>query len=665
MTKTDDTDKNPASIKRNFAFSEGTKKQAEAKTKQKDNTRFNNDLMPPYSQVDILISHYQNGQYELAEKFARQLSEEFPKYPFARKILGDLLWNRNKKSEAIDMYKTAAKIDPTDAVTHYNLGFMAQELGKLDDARIRYENAITLKPSYADAHNNLGSIYQEEGRLDDAESSYKQAIVYKPQDVEAHYNLGNTLQELGKLNEAEALYNKAIGLRPDYYRAFNNLGNTLAKLGKVDEANANYKRAIALKDDYAEARSNSLFLNASMRFDATHYLKDAREFADMMTRRVGKPFVTWSCNKSSSRLRIGFVSGDFKQHPVGIFIEGLLIRLQSSAIELYAYPTNNPTGSVTDRLKSLFDSWKPIFKQSDRDAANLIHNDGIHILVDLSGHTVGNRLSVFALKPAPIQISWLGYFASTGMRQIDFILGDPFVTPMQNDQQFAEKIWQLPDTYLCFTPPEEALIVNSLPALSNGFITFGCFSSLSRMTEEVVSVWANILNVVPNSRLFLKDLRLGHKSGREEIFSRFASLGITRNRLWLEGRSSREEYLASYNHVDIALSPFPYGGGTTSAEGLWMGVPVIAMKGNYFLSCLGESIAHNSNLPDWIAIDSEDYVAKALKFTSDFEKLNHLRLNLRSALLQTPLYDVERFSRHFEKALWEMREILDQRLLEY
>ena len=242
------------------------------------------------------------------------------------------------------------------------------------------------------------------------------------------------------------------------------------------------------------------------------------------------------------------------------------------------------------------------------------------------------------------------------MPQIDYILGDPFVTPQSEAHHFTEEIWQLPESYLCFTPPDQDLAIGSLPALKNGFLTFGCFNNLSRMTDEVVSVRAEILRNVPNSKLFLKDKQLDYQSVRDQVLSRFATHGISSARLLLEGRSTREEYLKCYHRVDIALSPFPYGGGTTSVEGLWMGVPVVTRKGSYFLSHLGESIAHNSELSDWIAHDNEDYVEKAMRFSSDLNSLGELRHGLREKLLKTPLYDLPRFARHFEEALWKMRE---------
>jgi len=292
---------------------------------------------------------------------------------------------------------------------------------------------------------------------------------------------------------------------------------------------------------------------------------------------------------------------------------------------------------------------------NDMEAAQKIHSDGIHILIDLSGHTAKNRLPVFAWRPAPIQVSWLGYFASTGLSEMDYILGDPYVTAHDEAAHFSEKIWQLPETYLCFTPPDLDLKVAPLPAFSNGFVTFGCFNKLSRMTDETVSVRAAILHAVPGSKLFLKDKQLDTESGRNRVISRFAAVDIAADRLILEGISPREEYLNCYGRVDIALSSFPYGGGTTSVEGLWMGVPVITKKGNHFLSHLGESIAHNSGLADWIASDEEEYVAKAVAYASDLDALSDLRNGMRERIVDKPLFDIPRFALHFEQAVRAMR----------
>ena len=652
-------------------------------------------LKPDYAEAHYnlgIILYGLNSLDEAEASFANAIFAK-PSYVEAHRNLGATLQKLGRLEEAEASYNQAIELKPDHTEALYNLGLTLNELERLDEAEACYKKAIAFKPDYAEAHNNLGLTLHQKGRLDEAIASYLKAIAFKSTLFEAHFNLGATLQELGRLDEAKAYYTqaitlksnypealnnlgitlkdmgkfdeaesgfrRAIELKPDYAEAHSNLGNALREQGELDDAETNYRRAIELKPDYAAAQSNLLFLNSSMRFDESGNRKDLKDFADIVAERISSPYSAWSCGKSSTKLRVGFVSGDFKQHPVGYFLEGLLVQLQSYSIELYAYPTNNPYGEITDRLKGLFHAWRSIVGRSDRDAARIIHDDGIHILIDLSGHTASNRLSVFGLKPAPVQITWLGYFASTGLPEIDFILGDPFVTPQSEAQHFTEKIWQMPETFLCFTPPNQGLSVGPLPARRNGYVTFGCFNNLSKMTDEVVSIRANILHAVPDSKLFLKDKRFEYQSDRDRVLSRFAVHGIFSDRLLLEGSSSREDYLRCYHRVDIALSPFPYGGGTTSAEGLWMGVPVITRKGSYFLSHLGESMAHNTNLSDWIAIDNEDYVAKAIEFSSDLSVLEMLRQTLRKKLLESPLYNLPRFAKNFEKALVEMRELID------
>jgi predicted O-linked N-acetylglucosamine transferase (SPINDLY family) len=438
------------------------------------------------------------------------------------------------------------------------------------------------------------------------------------------------------------------------------LGNALRDLGRLEEAEASYRQAISLKPDFAEAHSNLLFLQSSCAFDSALHLKEALTYANAISKKVSSRFAEWSCVKKPQRLRIGFVSGDLRNHPVGYFIESLLTQLNSSSVELFAYPTNLIEDELTTRIKPRFASWTPLFNKSDKAAAQLIHNDGVHILIDLSGHTANNRLPIFAWKPAPIQISWLGYWATTGVPEIDYVLGDPHVTPYDEANHFTEKIWQLPEIHLCLTEPNVTLEVKPLPALSTGTITFGCFNKLAKMTDEVVALRAQILKAVPGSKLFLKAKQLGVASGRDTVLERFSRHDITADRLILEGRSPRAEYLASYNRMDIALSPFPYGGVTTSAEGLWMGVPVLTKRGDRFLSHVGETIAHNAGLSDWIAADEDEYVAKAVAFSSDLKGLAKLRADLRGQLLSSPLFNSSRFASHFEKAVWSMWELWEE-----
>ena len=614
-------------------------------------------LKPDYAEAHSNLGNtlQELGRLYEAEASYRKAITLRPDLAEGHSNLGVTLEELGRLDEAEASHRKAITLKPDYAEGLNNLGTTLNELGRLNEAEASYKKAIALKPDYAEAHNNLGVTLQGLGRLDEAEANCRQAIVAKPDYAEAYNNLGNTLQELGRLDEAEASYRKAIALKPDYAEAHSNLGNTLKELGKLDEAESSCRQAIAVKPDYADAHNNLLMLIGSMLFNKARYHNGAVDFARAVNETVTSRFDTWSHSRDEESLRIGFVSGDLRSHPVGYFLEGLLIELQSSPIELFAYPTVNKVDAVTSRLKPLFDMWCPLVGLNDMDAAQKIHGDGIHVLMDLSGHTAKNRLPVFAWKPAPIQVSWLGYFASTGLSEMDYILGDPYVTPREEAGHFSEQIWQLPETYLCFTPPNLDLEVASLPAYTNGFVTFGCFNNLARMTDEIVSVRASILHAVPDSKLFLKDKQLDRESGRNRVLSRFEALDIEADRLILEGKSPREEYLECYGRVDIALSPFPYGGGTTSVEGLWMGVPVITKKGSHFVSHLGESIAHNSGLSDWIASDEDEYIAKAVAFASNLESLSGLRKGMRERILATPLFDAPRFALHFEQAIRAMR----------
>jgi predicted O-linked N-acetylglucosamine transferase (SPINDLY family) len=301
-------------------------------------------------------------------------------------------------------------------------------------------------------------------------------------------------------------------------------------------------------------------------------------------------------------------------------------------------------------------AWKSLVGLSDDRAAHRVREDAIDILVDLSGHTAHNRLRLFARKPAPVQVTWLGYPATTGLQAMDYILCDRYVAPANESDHFVEKPWYLPNTYLCLTPPQDEIAVGALPALTKGRVTFGCFNNLTKMNDAVVALWAQVLHAVPGSRLFLKTNQLNDPSLQRATLSRFADRGIAADRLTLEGASSHADYLATYNRVDIALDPFPFTGGTTSVEGLWMGVPVITKRGDRFIAHQGESILHNVGLPDWIAADNEAYVAIAVARAADLSGLATLRAKLRSRLLASPLCDAPLFARNLEAAfrgMWQ------------
>jgi len=569
---------------------------------------------------------------------------------------GNILASQGQLESAVEIYLQALEINPDFAEVHCNLGLAQQELGLLDEAVAHYQLALEIKPYLPEAHSNLGSALHKLSKFENAIASYRCAVNLQPDFFEAHCNLGLALQKIGQVDSAIASYRRALEIKPDYAEAYSNLGLALQSIGQLEGAVANFQRALEIKPDLHQARSELLFtLNFTARHTPMHYLGLAREFGRFVAETTGIRFSAWHCEAQPKRLRVGLVSGDFRIHPVGYFLEGLLSHINPDRIELIAYPNHYEEDALTARILPYFSAWKPLFGLNDEAAAHLIHDDGVHVLLDISNHTGQNRLTMFAWKPAPVQATWLGLPSTSGLAEMDYVLGDPYAIPAEFESHFSEAVWRMPESCLCLAVPDSPVNVAPLPALSEGYVTFGSFNHLTKMTEEVVAVWSRVLKAVPNSRLMLKTKQLSDPAACEKTRQRFVSCGIAPERLLISGTlASRDDHLAAYNKVDIALDTFPYPGVTTSAEALWMGVPVLSMRGDRFISRTAGSIAYNAGLPDWIAADEDDCVAKAVGFTSNLERLATLRAGLRQQVIASPLFDAPRFARNFEDALWGM-----------
>jgi protein O-GlcNAc transferase len=626
------------------------------------------EIQPDYAEVHCVlgIALKELGQVDDAIASFRTALQINPELVEARtnigNILGELFNTGNallkdgKLDAAIAQYRLALKIEPNLAEAHYSMGDALKQLGLLDAAMDSYHSALQIKPDYAEAHVSIGIIQHDQGRFESAMASYRRALEVKPDYAEAHFDLGNALKDLDRLDDAVASYRKALEIKPRLIEAHNNMGLALQELGQLDSAIASYHRALELRPDFVDAHSNLLLaLNYNASHTSAYFLEQARRFGQVVAENVGARFSSWQCEARPERLRVGLVSGDLRKHSVGHFLEGLLAHLDLSRIELIAYPTHHEQDELTERIRPCFSAWKPLFDKSDEAAARLIHGDGVHVLIDVSGHTKHNRLPVFAWKPAPVQVTWLGLPATTGVAEMDYVLGDPWAIPERCADQFSEAVWRLPESYVCLTVPSQSVEVGALPAQATGAVTFGSFNNLTKMNDTVVAVWSRILEAVPNARLLLKAKQLSDAAVCAQTRQRFAACGIAPERLQLQGiLASRNEHLATYHQVDIALDTFPYPGVTTSVEALWMGVPVLSLQGDRFLSCTAASIAHNAGLPEWIAAGQDDYVAKAVTFASDLPKLAALRAGLREQVLASPLFDAPRFARHFEEALWGM-----------
>jgi protein O-GlcNAc transferase len=591
---------------------------------------------------------------EAVECYQRAI-EIAPMFVEAHRNLGGLFRELGRTEEALRCYQQALQIQPDSAETLSNLALIFYDLKQFNHAITSCQRAIALNPNHALAHNNLGLSLKAIGQLDSAVASYRSAIACDADCTSAYNNLGNALKDLSRYDEAIESYRQAIHRMPNFAEAYNNLGTAQSSLGQFSNAQASFKQALEVKHDYFDAHSNLLMAANYTSQSSEWYLAEALHFAESVSKKVISRYATWLCEVSPPRLRIGIVSGDLCNHSVGYFLESLLTQLNPSKVELIAY-TNNPiSDDLTARIRPYFSAWKPLFALSDQSAAELIHADGVHVLIDLSGHTAKNRLPMFAWKPAPVQCTWLGLPATTGIAEMDYVLGDPIATPLEDAKHFTEKIWQMPETYLCLSNPSKSLKINKLPALTNGFITFASFNNLSKMNDAVVDLWARILIAVPTSQLLLKAHQLKDSMMVTKTLQRFGARGIAIKRLILvPPTAERSDHLSTYYEVDIGLDPFPYPGVTTSAEALWMGIPVLTMQGDRFMSRTATSIANNAGLPDWVASSEDDYVEKATHFANDLPKLAALRSRLGEQVRELPLFDAPRFARHFEDELWNM-----------
>ncbi len=576
-----------------------------------------------------------------------------PDYAEAHSNLGNALKDLGRLDDAVASYGAALRIKPDYAEVHFNLGNVLKDLGRRDDAVASYGAALRIKPDYAAAHSNLGTVLEDLGRLDDAVASYGAALRIKPDYAEAHFNLGNVLKDLGRLDDAVASYGAALRIKPDYAEAHSNLGNALLDLGRLDDAVASYGAALRTKPDLTGAHSNLLMcLHYRPEADGATILEAARHFA---RRFEGRPAPTFQCRADPDRrLRIGYVSGDFGRHPVGYFLNRVLAGHDRTKMEIFCYNSFLRADDMTNQLRRRADHWRSLVGLSDQAGADLITADGIDILVDLSGHTEHNRLTLFTRKPAPVQATWLGFWGTTGLSTIDYILSDAATIPPGEERFYSEQVLRLPNGRFCYDPPDYAPPPASPPALRGRAITFGSFNNLTKIGPEVVRLWAEILRAVPGSRLLLKWKTLADAGVRRRLTEAFAADGIGPERLELRGASPHAAMLAEYGEIDVALDPFPFSGALTSCEALWMGVPVVTLPGAAAASRQTQGILQVLGLTEWIAASPADNVRIAATLASDLPRLAELRPALRKRIASSPLCDGPAFTAGLERAYRQM-----------
>ena len=483
--------------------------------------------------------------------------------------------------------------------------------------------------------------------------AFRQAVSLCPRDANSLNNLGNALRELGQLDEAIACLQSALRFDPAHARAYNNLGNALGDRGSLDEAVACYRKAMQVAPDYARAHSNLLCtLQYCPGVSAAELLAAHVEYDRQQAARLAPNSLHPGRAPFSDRpLRLGFVSPDFGWHPVGHFLLSFLGYFDPQQCQTFLYSDRRAKDDITERLERAAAHWRDVYDLGDDQLAAQIRADQIDILLDLSGHTAGNRLLVFARKPAPVQITWMGYVGTTGLSAMDYLIADRWEVPPEDEPHYREKVLRMPDGYLCYEPFATTPPVRELPALKKGHVTFGSFNNPVKINRCVVAVWAQIVRRVPGARLMLKYKGFDDRGTRDRLHRLFDEHGVASHRLDLRGWSPHRELLQSYDEVDIALDPFPYSGGLTTCEALWMGVPVVTAPGDTFAS--RHSLSHLSNvgLTETLAPDRDHYVEVAIGLTRQLEKLATSRRELREQMSKSPLCNGRRFALNLLKLL--------------
>jgi predicted O-linked N-acetylglucosamine transferase (SPINDLY family) len=587
------------------------------------------------------------GNLDRAAACYRRAAELRPELAECLNNLANVVQLQGNLAEAVGYYRRALQLRPDFAEAHSNLGAALRDQGRLAEAADCFRRALQLRPQLSDAYHNLGNVLLDQERFDEAVACYRRSLQLRPDQADGYNNLGNALRAQGKLDESLACLRRSIELRPDFAEAHNNLGNTLKEQGRTEEALGSYRRAVELRPTHAVAHCNALCCE---QFRPGVTLAGIAAAHRQWERQHAEPLrPTWQPHPRRDpqrKLRLGFVSNDFGQHPVGYFLVRTLEALAREPVETLCYCGRPQGDDLTARFRAAAGTWREVCGISHAALAEQIRADAVDILFDLAGHTGGNRLLVFARKPAPIQITWIGYFATTGLAAMDYILADGREIPPAAEVHYRERVLRMPDGYVCYDPPDYAPAVSRLPALDAGQVTFGNFNNPGKITPQAVEVWSRILRRVPGARMVLKYKGLDDPTVTRRFAGMFAAQGIDPARLDFRGWSPHAELLGQYRQIDLALDGLSYSGGLTTCEALWMGVPVITCPGETFAS--RHSLSHLSSvgLTETVARDLDDYVALAVSLAGDLPRLAAIRARLRSQMAASPLCDGSRFARN-------------------
>ncbi|NVN88992.1 MAG: tetratricopeptide repeat protein [Desulfuromonadales bacterium] len=560
-----------------------------------------------------------------------------------------LFMTSQRCSEALPLLRLITTRCPDHQESWFQLGSAHASRREIPEAIDCFTHVLKLDPKHIRAHNCLARCLFESNRPEEAYRHYEEVIRLTPENPEGYSNLGDLCAYYWRISEANDLYRQALTLRPDFPEALCNMGRLCNFEGRIGEAIDYYNRALLIRPTFQAAADNLLLLlNYSDEFTPEYISDEHLRLAKIFPADVDRE----TCQQKPvgfGRVRIGYVSADFRMHPVGFFIEPVLRCHDQKRFEIICYDCAAVSDEFTEKIKVSGIEWRIVYGLSDTELASRIQEDGIDILVDLSGHTAGNRLGTFALRPAPLQVTWLGYPNTTGLQQIDFRLTDPLADPPGlTDHFYSEHLVRLPRSFLCYSAPLTSPDISPPPS---GQIVFCCFNYLAKISNTTLDLWSRLLHMLPNAQLSLKNGPLADQGVRERVLLRFAERGIDTTRLIISGfTSSREDHLKSYSTCHIALDTFPYCGTTTTCEALWMGVPVVSLAGNTHVSRVGASILTAVGIPELIATSHDEYITRAVELACDPDRIARYRQTLRSRMRSSALMDAAGFVSALEEA---------------
>jgi len=557
---------------------------------------------------------------------------------------------KNNVSQAQALYLEVLSEQPNHADSNFFLGMLVFHQCHYQESEILINKAVSLCPTEVRYLMGLGILFLHTGEPQKSSEIFQKAVNLAPRDVEPIYNLGTAFSKLAKFQQAEKCFNTALKLNPKHLGSLNNMGNTQLGLCEIEKANEFFSQAFEQNPDTLNSLSNTLlnynyFANLSPEEIFQKHSEAANHFP-------GKKTELKLAKKQNKKIRIAYVSEDFKTHSVAYFLLPLLKNHDREAFEIYCFYNGDIIDPVTKQFQSLSDNWQGIHSLNDHDLRALIIESEIDILVDLSGHTSNNRLAVFATRVAPVQVTWLGYPHSTGIPEMDIRVIDEVSDPSPSSEPLStEKLVRLPHGFLCYEGSNDIPYNKQPPCLENGFVTFGSFNNLAKVNQNVIKAWSAILTAVPNSKIIIKSKQLSEDLIHQRYLAYFESYGIGSDRITLLAMlPSTEDHLSIYNQIDIALDTFPYNGTTTTCEAMWMGVPTTTFVGDRHSARVGASIMAHSGFTELASNSLEAFVCDTVALASQTERLLTLRKDMREQMLSSDLCNAKQFALQMETA---------------